>query len=122
MPLLPACLSAACPWCAAANVAPVPTPMRELDRWLERRCSSCGGGMRARTSWEAFACFAFGYGLLSDATLLVVHEGYLSNAIGIGGLTVWLALFALGTFVLTRFLLMNASMRRGVEPVVAEAA
>jgi hypothetical protein len=115
MPFTPFFLRAACPWCGHANLAPVATPVRELEPWLESRCSSCRGGMRARSTWQAFGCFALGFGLLSDTTVLLALDGRLALAKPL--LT---GLYALGflaaTAALAAFLIANSRVLRGRPP------
>jgi hypothetical protein len=119
MPYTPAFLRAACPWCGHANLAPVGTPLRELEPWLESRCVSCKGGMRARATWQAFAAFALGFGLLSDATLLLALDGYLALA-----KPALIALYALGfiaaSLALAAFLIANSRVLRGRPPAGRE--
>jgi hypothetical protein len=124
MSLLPTLLTAPCPWCGCRNLAPVGTPLRELDRWLETRCRSCGGGMRGRAPWRSFVAFVCGFGLLSDLTLALALEGRF--AWSTPGQLAWLAGYAalgLGlTVALAAFLIASTSVRRGREPEARETA
>ena len=117
MRLTPAFLSAACPWCGNRCLAPVATPMRELEPLLESRCGSCSGGMRARSTWNVFVCFALGFGLLSDVTMLLALDGHLALAASRAALTSAYALgFAAATVALAAFLVANSTVLRGRPP------
>jgi hypothetical protein len=118
MPIAPACLTAACPWCGQRNIAPVATPLRELEPLLESRCGACSGGMRASASWHAFVCFVMGFGLLSDVTLLLALDGKLAFAAPLpAALTGAYAIgFLAVTVALAAFLTANSTVRRGHPP------
>jgi hypothetical protein len=122
MPLTPTFLCADCPWCGERNLAPVATPLRELEPWLESRCRSCRGGMRARSTWHVFACFALGFGLLSDVTVLLALDGHLALAAPVrAALTGAYALGFVGAMVaLAAFLIANSHVLRGKPPVGRE--
>lgn len=118
MHFAPTFLCTPCPWCGVRNLAPVATPIRELEPLLESRCSGCHGGVRARTSWETFACFSLAYALVSDLTVYLAVEGHLRlggawNLIGLGA---WICAVIAATAALSRFLVANSAMRRGREP------
>ena len=122
MRFTPAFIAAACPWCGSRCLAPVATPMRELEPWLESRCGECAGGMRARASWNAFVCFALGFGLLCDVTVLLALDGHLAFAASKAALTATYALgFVAVTAALAGFLVANSTIRRGRAPVGRES-
>ncbi|MBA3710519.1 MAG: hypothetical protein H0W83_17070 [Planctomycetes bacterium] len=116
---IPAFLAVPCPWCGHHNLAPVATPIRELEAMLESRCRSCLGGMCGRASWAVFGGFAFAFGLLSDLTLYLAHEGHFgpSAALGSAGAVAWGATALIAMLCVWRFLIANSTVRRGREPV-----
>ncbi|MBA2482531.1 MAG: hypothetical protein H0V44_17845 [Planctomycetes bacterium] len=111
---IPAFLAVACPWCGHHNLAPVATPIRELETLLESRCRSCFGGMRGSSSWAVFSGFCFAYALVSDLTLVMAHGGHLGP--GLVAPIVWGVGSLIATLCAWRFLVANSTVRRGRDP------
>jgi hypothetical protein len=116
---IPTFLAVPCPWCGHHNLAPVATPIRELEPLLESRCRSCRGGMRGRSSWAVFGGFCLAYAVISDLTLFLVQAGHLkpTAAFGAAAPYAWSAAIVIATLCVWRFLVANSTVRRGREPL-----
>lgn len=116
--LLPRCLTAACPWCSARTLAPVGTPLPELERVMEMRCGRCGGGFTGRTRWAAFLLFAGGVALSADLPLGLAASGLLGIATPVQRWQLAAVLLLLGVAVvaLAAFLIANTAVRPSRPP------
>jgi hypothetical protein len=103
---------------------PPAMPLLEFAKLLEKRCSSCHGGVRATVTWLTFACFLALWGAFSHASVYALQLGYMDwrQAVAanpwryFGPSCLWLLSLAAVSLICMRFLIINCALDKGAVP------